>query len=120
VGVWSVQPWGNDEAADWFASFFRDLDIDALRAAFKYYDAWGEIRAACYVLQSLGYGSVWPTDRLEDLKELLDLGIAHLEKMLNPPDQSWDYLELWGHDPEVIAALQQQLSELQERRDRIF
>src|SRR5262249_17271391 len=44
MGAWGVQPWDNDGAADWFAKFFADLDIKALRAAFKYYDAWDEIR----------------------------------------------------------------------------
>jgi hypothetical protein len=53
MGAWGVQPWDNDRAADWFATFFAELDIDALRAAFEYCDAWDEIRAACYVFQTL-------------------------------------------------------------------
>jgi hypothetical protein len=116
MGTWGVEPWGNDDAADWFGDFFRDLDIDALRDVFKYYDSWGEIRAACYVLQSLGHIHIWPANQHEALDELLNLGIEHLEKMLNPPHSGWDYLALWGNDPEVIASLQQQLDELRARR----
>jgi hypothetical protein len=116
MGAWGVQPWDNDKAADWFADFFGDLDIGALRAAFKYYDDWEKIRAACYVLQALGRVYVWPAEHHDDLKELLEKGIDHLDKMLHPPDKDWDFLELWGNNPEVIASVQQQLDELRARR----
>jgi hypothetical protein len=116
MGAWGVQPWDNDGAADWFAKFFAGLDIDALRAAFKYYDAWDEVRAACYVLQTLGRVYVWPVEHHDALKELLDKGIAHLDKMLHPPDPKWDFLELWGNKAEVVASVQWQLDELRARR----
>lgn len=109
MGAWGVEPWANDSAADWFHDFFANLNVDAMRNVFKHYDAWDEIRAACYVLQSLGRVYVWPAERLEDLKELLDMGINHLDKMLRPPSPDWDFLELWGETPEVIAAVNQQL-----------
>lgn len=116
MGAWGVQPWDNDGAADWFVDFFGDLDIEALRAAFKHYDAWDEIRAACYVLQTLGRVYVWPPRHHDALKELLEMGINHLDTMLHPPSKGWDFLELWGSDPEVIASVQQQLDELRARR----
>ncbi len=119
MGAWGVQPWENDHAADWNAGFFADLDIGALWAAFKNYDAWDEIRAACYVLQTLGRVYVWPAEHLDALKALLEKGIEHLDKMLHPPDTSWDYLEMWGNSPEVVASVQQQLDELRARRASI-
>ncbi len=116
MGAWGVEPWDNDAAADWFGDMFADLKIEMIREAFKYYDAYGEIRAACYVLQALGHVYVWPHVHFDALKELLDRGIELLTNMLNPPGPEWDFLELWDHDAEVIASVQKQLDELQARR----
>lgn len=94
---------------------FNDLPIDRIRDAFEYYDAYGRIRGACYVLQQLG-PHLWPTSRQVELIEFLDLGIGWLKKVLDPPDSSWDYLELWNHDEGVVASLQKQLDALTEIR----
>jgi len=120
IGAWGVEPWESDGAADWFADMFGDLKIEMMREALKYYDAYDEIRAACYVLQTLGRVYVWPAARHDDLKELLDKGIKLLTNMLNPPSADWDFLELWGRDPKVIASVQKQLDELKARRSKIL
>lgn len=115
MGTWGTEPWQNDDALDWFYQMFSDLPIDRIRDAFKYYDSYGRIRGACYVLQQLG-PHLWPTSHQTELLELLDMGIEWLNKVLNPPDSSWDYLELWGHDQEVLDSLQEQLEALTEIR----
>jgi hypothetical protein len=116
MGTWGVEPWEDDEAADWFADMFQDLKVENIQAALQFDDNFAEIRAACYVLQTLGRVYIWPVEHLDELKVLLDTGIELLTNILNPPDQAWDYLELWDNDPEIITSVQQQLAELKERR----
>lgn len=119
MGAWDVEPWDNDTAADWFGDFFDDLKIEKLQEAFKHYDDYDTIRAACYVLQSLGRIYVWPGERLDDLKPLLEKGIEHLTNMIEPPNDDWDFLELWDDNPEVVESVRQQIAELKARRTGI-
>ena len=64
MGTWGLGPWDSDDAADWCASAFQGMDIDAaMDDAFRYYDCWGKIRTACYLLRVLGVSAyVWPGD----------------------------------------------------------
>ena len=32
--------------------------------------------------------------------------------MIDPPDEVWDFLEIWENSPEIIAEVKQQLAEL--------
>ncbi len=116
MGAWDVEPWDTDEAADWFGDFFRDLKVDEIHSAFQHYDDYDKIRAACYVLQTLGRVYVWPASRLDDLKPLLEKGIELLSNMIHPPDDDWDFLEEWDDNPDVIKSVERQIEELKARR----
>ena len=118
MGAWGEQPWDNDTAADWFAGFFEGVDVDARIAASLANDdedGCDEIRAACYILQTLGRVYVWPGD-LDKLGEHLRAGIAHLESMIDPKHAAGQELrEMWGEESEVFASIRRQRDDLQTR-----
>ena len=124
MGAWGTAAWDNDAAADWFGDFFDGLDLNAkIKEAFELEDGHDEIRhdeirAACFILGSLGRVYVWKGD-LDELKVLLEQGIALLSKMIDAEDEENDFLESWDNDPEVIASVQEQIKELQARRSEI-
>jgi hypothetical protein len=116
MGAWGTAAWDNDAAADWFQDFFGDLDLNAkIKEAFELEDGYDEIRAACFILGSLGRVYVWKGD-LDELTELLEQGIVLLSKMIDANDEENDFLEMWDNNPEVIASVQEQIKELQARR----
>ena len=117
MGAWGHQPWDNDDAADWFAGFFQSGEYDArMREAFEEEDEPDFIRAACYILQTLGRVYVWPGE-VDQLGGHLDRGIACLNNMLDPEHEAgMEMRDLWGEDEEVFEAIRWQLSELQQRR----
>ncbi len=119
MGAWGTAAWDNDTAADWFADFFGDLDLNGkIKKTFDSEDGHGEIRAACFILGSLGRVYVWKGD-LNELKVLLQQGIALLSKMIDANDEKNDFLEMFDNDAEVIASVQGQIKELQARRAEI-
>jgi hypothetical protein len=79
MGAWGFAPWDNDSAADWYGDLF-----DATGLAKHVEDALGGdpaedpdvIRAAAYLLVSLGRVYIWP---IEDLDRHLALAIQKLE-----------------------------------------
>lgn len=112
MGVWGIQPWESDGAADWFADFFADFDMDErLATAFQYEDDYEAIRAGCYILDVLGRTYIWPGD-LDRLDEHLATGISLLSAMLEPDSE---FLDLWENDPEVSALVEERLAHLRER-----
>lgn len=111
MGIWGVNPWDSDAAADWFASFFEGFDIDArLADAFDAPDDYEVIRAACYILQVLGQSYVWPGD-LDRLDVYLARGIELLTAMIDP-ETGQAFLALWQGEPAVVAAIAQQIAAL--------
>ena len=119
MGAWGTEAWDNDAAADWFADFFEGFSLNAkIKEAFELEDGNDEIRAACFILGSLGRVYVW-NDDLDELKVLLERGIALLSKMIDAEDENNDFLESWDNNPEVIASVQEQIKELQARRSEI-
>jgi hypothetical protein len=122
MGTWGTGATQSDAAFDLFGDFFGDLfgaeKIQVLRDAFRYYDDYGKIRAACHILQILGGGLFWPRKHEAALKELLDLGIKRLRDMIHPPPgKDIDFLELWAaHREEVTASVQEQIDDLTEKR----
>lgn len=116
MGAWSVKPWGNDEAADWFANFWQDKDFSPIITLIENFDPanedYCEFRAACYLLETLGRPYVWPSNRLDDLRPALTKAIEILENMVSPPDENWFFLEEWDNDPEMVEALEQQIAAL--------
>jgi hypothetical protein len=118
MGAWGFEPWENDEAVDWFDWFFGDLDVNArIRQAFDGENNHDEVRAACFLLGTLGRTYVWPGD-LDELKGLLDEGIARLQRMIDPDGPDHYYLESWGAPDELEKSVKAQIRELWARRAR--
>ncbi|QNH22944.1 hypothetical protein HEP73_03893 [Xanthomonas sp. GW] len=119
MGDWNTQPWANDEAADWFQRFWKAHDISLLIDEINGFDPsqerYDSIRAASYLLQTLGIAYVWPSRYLEDLKPLLESAIEILSNMLDPPDATWGFIDMWGDNPQVMEAVQEQIAALKVR-----
>jgi hypothetical protein len=119
MGAWSNDPWGSDEAADWFHRFWKEKNFDLLVNEIENLDPVDErfdsLRAACYLLEVLGISYVWPVDYLDDLRKLLTKAIELLRKMCNPPDETWSYLEMCDDDPGVVVSLHRQIANLEAR-----
>lgn len=114
MGAWGSAPWDTDGAADWFGNVFAGIDMDAhIDEAFKYEDDYDKIRAAGYLLAVLGRSMVWPGD-LERLDDHLEQGIELLSEMVEPGS---DFRELWEDDADVIAAVRDEIAELEARLD---
>ena len=112
MGAWGASPWDSDGAADWFTEFFEGIDVDArIAAALEYDDEYDQIRAACYMLNTIGRIYVWPGD-LEKLDDLLGRGIELLAAML---ESDSEFRELYEEDDEVIEAVEKELADLKER-----
>ena len=120
MGAWGVEPWDNDTAADWFGELFESLDVDKIQRAIEDEEDYDTIRAACFVLATLGRVYVWPADRLDELKTLLDTGIEHLTSMVEPSQKNLDFLEQWENNPEVVESINRQIEELKARRAGIL
>jgi hypothetical protein len=122
MGAWGFEPWADDLAADWFHSFFRDVNANArIRRAFKDRNDLPVIRAACFVLGTLGRAGVWPGD-LGELKHLLDEGVSLLSRVARPSAadrQDNDFLEYWDDDPDFLRAVRAQVVELRKRRTEL-
>ena len=122
MGDWGARPWENDEAADWFHRFWTkgfSVLIDEIRNFDAREEGYDSFRAASYVLQTMGNPYIWPAAHGSILKELLDRSISVLENMVNPPNEDWGFLEMWGHDPKVTESVRHQIRELQTRRSEI-
>lgn len=119
MGDWSKEPWGNDEAADWYHKFWKQSDFTFLINEIKNFspeeERYDSIRAACYILQTIGITHVWPTRHHDILKELLNKSITILENMINPPNETWGFLDMWGNDPGVTEAVESQIKILKIR-----
>jgi hypothetical protein len=108
MGMWAFAPWDNDEAADWFGEFmdrthFRAEWLKGINADPE--ESPGVVRAAAAIFVMLGRVYVWPGKTLD---QDLELAIAALSKIV----ESAEYEE----SPEVIAAIGQELAELESRR----
>jgi len=106
--MWALQPWDNDQAADWFGGFMdrtrlRDEWLKGIQA--DPVDEPDIVRAAAAVFVMLGRVYVWP---IENFDQDLALTIARLEAVM----ATEDYAEV----PELVAAVGQELAELKSRR----
>jgi hypothetical protein len=119
MGDWSAEPWGCDEAADWFHHIWKGCDFSILTGEIMNFDPLQErydsVRAACYLLQTLGIVYVWPARHGSELKPLLEKSIAILTNMIAPPSDDWGYLEMCGNDPAIIPAVESQIIALRTR-----
>jgi hypothetical protein len=119
MGDWNAQPPGNDEAADWFQRFWKKSDfsilVDEIRNFDEREERYDSVRAASYLLQTLGIVYVWPAEHREELKPLLREAISILTKMIDPPNGDWGFLDMWGNSADVIEAVKEQIIALRVR-----
>lgn len=69
MGAWGMAPWENDAADDWFADVMENSRLPSMVEAALVLDAeehHEDVRAAAYVLCSLGRIFIWPVDKLDD------------------------------------------------------
>jgi hypothetical protein len=120
MGDWGLRPWENDEAADWFHIFWKKSDISVLVHEINNFDEKQEryesFRAASYILQTFGNPYMWPEQRKAILKDLPDKSIDVLEKMINPPNYDWGFLDMWGNRQKIIDSVRDQINQLRIRR----
>jgi hypothetical protein len=121
VGDWSFEPGGTDEAADWFARFWKSDDVTLVVDTLERFDpgeqAFESLRAAAHVLASFGSPYLWPSAHGGKLAPLLERAIATLATMIEPADP-WGFLEMWG-GPKVVPAVEAQIAALRARLDRL-
>ncbi len=122
MGLWGHAAWDNDIAADWFHAFFDGIRLDErIAEAFIDRNDLPVIRAACFILSTLGRRYVWPGD-LTRLANLLEEGINLLSRIAKPTPEDMtdnDFLEYWGDDPAFNKAVRTQIKELRKRRAEI-
>ncbi len=113
MGSWGTKAWDSDAAADWFNEAFDGALLDSkLDEAFEHEDNYDEIRAACYVLTTLGRSRyIWPGD-LDRLEGHVARGAALMADMLDPRTESGEeMLELW-EGLEVFVEIEAELAAL--------
>lgn len=116
MGDWSSQPWGNDEAADWFHSFWKSGDMRTAIDLVEHFDPSSErydsIRAACHVIIAFSSPYCWPEKYLDQREHVIKKSIDILENMINPPNDSWSFLEIWERNIDVVESVKQQIYQL--------
>ncbi|OOW05669.1 MULTISPECIES: DUF4259 domain-containing protein [Pseudomonas] len=119
MGAWNYNPWENDEAADWFQEFWKQQNFAVLINEISQFDPAEErydaFRAACYLLQTLGNPYIWPTEYLAQLKPLIEQAISILTQLIDPPNDEWGFLDMWGDSADVINAVEEQIDALKMR-----
>ena len=116
MGDWSKEPWGTDEAADWFGRYWNGGGISLVLKTIHEFEPETEqyeaVRAACMVLGCFGLAYAWPSTHLEERLLVLQLAIKLLTQMINPPDDTWGFLDMWNHDVAVVKSVEQQIAVL--------
>jgi len=115
MGTWGDAPWDNDGAADWFHEFFEGVDVDARMNRALDSEDYQIIRAACFLLEALGFIYVWPGDP-GGLAGLLTKACGKLRKMVTPGDDLHEEVsDDFGDDSAVFDGIRAQHTALQER-----
>ena len=116
MGDWSKEPWGTDEAADWFGRYWNGGGIPLVLKTIHEFapeaEQYEAVRAACMVLGCFGSAYAWPSAHLEERLPALLQAITLLTHMLNPPDDAWGFLDMWNHDEAVMKSVEQQIAVL--------
>ena len=116
MGDWGYKAYDNDEAADWFSRFWESKNFDLIENTLINFNPenenYDEIRAAAHILVCFGSPYACPYDFLDKLKPTIKEIIAILEKMIDPPDDNWVFLEIWDYSPSIIDEVKIQISEL--------
>ncbi len=113
MGAWGYEPWGSDDAADFFNEVFADIDIDAqIDEALRYDDEFGRIRAAAYLLAVLGHSPyVWPGD-LDRRLDHVNTAITRLKALIDP-DGDTGFLGGWQEPEKAEEAVRMQIASLE-------
>jgi len=109
MGMWGIEPWDNDGAADWFGDFMDATNIrEQWLAAITLddEDEFEEIRAAVWIFLQLGRTYVWPIDKLDND---LELAIKACDVVLGNED-------LIEEVPDSIERVRSEKAELESRR----
>ncbi|MEC9791656.1 hypothetical protein RCT11_09335 [Escherichia marmotae] len=124
MGDWGKKPWDNDAAADWFHRFWSGTDksnfeflISEINNFNPDTDRYDAVRAACYILQTIGIPHVWPVKHLDILKEILEKALLILTNMINPPNDKWLFLE--DCDDEMLHAVNEQITAIKLRLEEL-
>ena len=107
MGAWGTAAWENDGADDWFSDTFDATGLarrveETLNGDPE--DEHEEIRAAAYLLVTLGRVYIWP---VEDLERHLALAASKLEAIRE--------LEIYQEVPEFVAAIDAEIAALRSR-----
>lgn len=108
MGMWALQPWDNDAAADWFGDL---MDSTSLRARWLEgiradpSDEPEVVRAAGALFVMLGRVYVWPIDQYD---QDLEIAIAALAKVAQA--------DSFTENTELVAAIEAEIAELKTRR----
>ena len=113
MGDWSKEPWGTDEAADWFGRYWNGGGIPLVLKTIHEFEPETEqyesVRAVCMVLGCFGSAYAWPSTLLEERMPALLQAITLLTQLIDPPDDGWGFLDMWNHDEAVVKSVEQQI-----------
>lgn len=116
MGDWSAEPWGSDEAADWFYKFWKTKDMQLAINDIYNFDPEDEnyesIRAAAHVVISFGSPYSWPHNCIEKREATINKAIFILERMIHPPDNRWTFLDMGGDIKEITKSVKIQIDAL--------
>lgn len=116
MGVWNPQPWGNDEAADWFHDFWSCNSFELVMAEVEDFEPLNEnydsVRAACHVIACFGSAYSWPVRHLDKRKDIINKSINILSNMINPPNDDWLFLDIWDKNIKAIMSVEKQVETL--------
>lgn len=120
MGTWGIEPWANDDAADWYAGFWTAEDkpgyITSAILTAEPEDDEGEletVRAASHLLAALGRVYIWPIERIDEARAAVDRAIQLLTQAISPEDP-YGFLDLWDDDPEIKEAIEFEIGALKE------
>jgi hypothetical protein len=107
MGAWGTAAWENDGAADWFGETFDATGLarhveETLNGDPE--DDHQEIRAAAYLLATLGRVFIWPVD---DLDRHLALAISKLEAIRE--------MDIYQEAPSFVEAIDAEIGVLRSR-----
>lgn len=118
MGDRGYKAYENDEAADWFARFWKSKNFDLIESTAANFDPknenYDEIRAVAYILERFGSPYACPSDFLDKLQPTIRKVVTILENMIDPPSDEWAFLEIWENSLQIIDEVKRQIAELKE------
>lgn len=108
MGMWDLNPWDSDEAADWYSDLMescriREKWLEGIESDLD--DQADVVRAAVGLFIMLGRVYIWP---IRQYDQDLELAISKCESLLKVDE----YAEI----PELVEQIRLELQELQSRK----